>query len=285
AAVANGGNLVEPYLVERVIDPDGKVVFTHEPVIRRQVVGSDAASAVAAILEEGVSGTGGARNAYVKGYKVAAKTGTSQKFDVLDANGNSFLRIGSCVAFAPSDDAEIAAIIVADEPETAKYGAIVAAPYISSLLSSVLPYIEAKTDGKPAPEPVAVDDFVSLTVVQARAAAKSGALPVRVIGDGNTVVGQFPAPGTLLDPATGSVLLYTDGAEQETVSVPRVSGLSPVEANAAILSVGPNIEYFGIGDPLGHTDASVTSQSLPPGETVPAGTVIRITVLYPDDAD
>ena len=103
AAVANGGNLVTPYLVERVIDPNGKVVFTHETEVKRQVVGADAAQTVAAILEEGVSGTGGARNAYVKGYKVAAKTGTSQKFDILDENGNSYLRIGSCVCSYLSD--------------------------------------------------------------------------------------------------------------------------------------------------------------------------------------
>ncbi|MBO4284494.1 MAG: PASTA domain-containing protein [Clostridia bacterium] len=285
AAVANGGNLVTPYLVERVTDPDGKAVFTHETKIRRQVVSQNAAETVAAILEEGVSGTGGARNAYVKGYKVAAKTGTSQKFDILDENGNSYLRVGSCVAFAPSDDAEIAAIIVADEPQTAKYGAIVAAPYISSLLTSVLPYIEARTDGTPAPDPVAVDGFVSLTVGQARAVARNAGLSLRLIGDGNIVVDQFPAPGTLLDPTAGCVLLYTEGADRETVSVPRVTGLSPVEANAAILSAGLNVEFYGIGDPLGHADATVSSQSIPPGEIVPAGTVLKITVLYPDEGD
>ena len=285
AAVANGGTLITPYLVERIFDPDGNVVFTHETEVKRQVVSREAAKTVAAILEEGVSGNGGARNAYVQGYKVAAKTGTSQKFDVLDENGNSYLRVGSCVAFAPSDEAEIAAIIVVDEPQTAKYGAIVAAPYISSLLSSILPYLEAETDGKPAPAPTAVDSYVSLSVSQARAAARATSTTVRVIGDGNTVVDQFPAPGTLIDPTTGSVLLYTEGAERENVKVPRVTGLSPVEANAAILSAGLNIELFGIGDPLGHTDAAVTAQSLPPGEVVPRGTVVRITVLYPDDAD
>ena len=285
AAVANGGNLVTPYLVEKIVDPDGKVTFTHETTVRRQVVSSDAAASVAAILEGGVSGTGGARNAYVKGYKVAAKTGTSQKFDILDVNGNSFLRVGSCVAFAPSDDAEIAAIIVADEPQTAKYGAIVAAPYISSLFGSVLPYIEAKTDGKPTADPVPASDFVGLTVRQANTIAKNAGLSVRVVGDGDSVVSQFPAPGVPLDPATGCVILYTEGASKETAVVPRVVGLSPVEANAAILSAGLNVGFFGIGDPLGHVDATVSAQSVPPGTTVPAGSVLRITVLYPDEGD
>ena len=180
---------------------------------------------------------------------------------------------------------KIAAIIVADEPQTAKYGAIVAAPYISSLLTSVLPYIEAKTDGTPAPEPVRVDGFVSLSVGQARAVARNAGLNLRVIGDGNTVVDQFPAPGTLLDPTAGCVLLYTEGADRESVAVPRVTGLSPVEANATILAARLNVEFFGIGDPLGHADATVSSQSIPPGETVPAGTVLKITVLYPDEGD
>ena len=285
AAVANGGELVTPYLVERIVDPEGKVAFTHETEVRRRVVGKDAAVTVSAILEEGVSGNGGARNAYVNGYKVAAKTGTSQKFDVLDANGNSYLRVGSCVAFAPSDEAEIAAIIVVDEPQTAKYGAIVAAPYISSLLTSVLPYLEAKTDGKPTPSPVPADLYVSLSVGQALAAARNDSISVRVIGSGSTVVAQFPEAGTPLDPTSGSVILYTDGAEHETVKVPRVTGLTPTDANRAILSAGLNIEFFGIGDPIGHADATVTSQSISPGETVPLGSVVKITVLYPDDQD
>ena len=285
AAVANGGELVTPYLVERIVDPAGKVTFTHQTEVRRQVVGKDAAATVSAILEEGVSGTGGARNACVKGYKVAAKTGTSQKFDVLDANGNSYLRVGSCVAFAPSDDPEIAAIIVVDEPQTAKYGAIVAAPYISSLLTSILPYLEIRTDGKPTPFPVPADRYVSLTVGQALAAARNGSVSVRVIGSGSTVVGQFPEAGTPLDPTTGSVILYTDGAEPETVKVPRVIGMTPQDANRAILSAGLNIAFFGIGDPLGHADATVTSQSIAPDENVPAGSVVKITVLYPDDQD
>ena len=285
AAVANGGELVTPYLVERIVDPEGNVVFTHETEVRRQVVSREAAQTVSAILEEGVSGTGGARNAYVKGYKVAAKTGTSQKFDVLDANGNSFLRVGSCVAFAPSDEPEIAAIIVVDEPQTAKYGAIVAAPYISSLLTSVLPYLETKTDGKPAPAPIPADQYVTLSVGQALAAAKSNSLSVRVIGSGSTVVAQFPEAGTPLDPETGSVILYTDGAAPKTVKVPRVTGLTPAEANRTLLTAGLNIEYFGIGDPVGHADVLVTSQSVAPGETVPLGSVVKITLLYPDEDD
>ena len=172
-----------------------------------------------------------------------------------------------------------------DEPQTAKYGAIVAAPYISSLLTSVLPYLETKTDGKPAPAPIPADQYVTLSVGQALAAAKSNSLSVRVIGSGSTVVAQFPEEGTPLDPETGSVILYTDGAAPETVKVPRVTGLTPAEANRTLLTAGLNIEYFGIGDPVGHADVLVTSQSIAPGETVPLGSVVKITVLYPDEDD
>ena len=106
-------------------------------------ISEEVANTVADILEEGVSGNGGAKNAYVDGYKIAAKTGTSQKFDVLDSNGNSYLRIGSTVAYTESLDNGICAIIVVDEPQCeVKYGSVVAAPYISSLFSEILSYLQ-----------------------------------------------------------------------------------------------------------------------------------------------
>ena len=133
AAVANGGYLVTPHLIDRLVDDRGNTVYQYETEVKRQVVSTEAARTVAAMLEEGVSGTGASRNAYASGYRIAAKTGTSEKLDKQDENGGFSLRIGSCVAFAPYDDPEIAMIIVVDEPTTAHYGATVAAPYISRM--------------------------------------------------------------------------------------------------------------------------------------------------------
>ena len=99
AAVANGGYLVTPYVVERITDNEGNVIFEHETKIKRQIVNSEVCAVISKILEAGVSGVGGGKNAYVAGYRVAAKTGTSEKTDE-----NRDLRVSSCVAYAPADD-------------------------------------------------------------------------------------------------------------------------------------------------------------------------------------
>ncbi len=285
SAVANGGNLVTPYLVEKVLDQNGKVISEHTPLIKRQVISQDAAKTVAQILEAGVSGDGGARNAYVAGYTVAAKTGTSQKFDILDENGNSYLRIGSCVAFAPAEDSEVAVILVVDEPTTQKYGAIVAAPYISSLMSSVLPYLEVKASGENKVEYETVQELVGLTVSQVKTATRGSALSYRIIGDGECILAQYPASGTVLDSALGSVILYTEDSDLKEGVIPDLLGMNAQDANKAIIDRGFNIEVFGITAGAHGEAAVVTEQSLPPGSTAPLGSVIRVTILCPDDTD
>ncbi len=285
SAVANGGELVTPYLVETISDSSGNTVFTHQTEVKRRVISTESAAIVSKILEAGVSGDGGARNAYVDGYKVAAKTGTSQKFDILDENGNSYLRIGSCVAFAPSDNAEIAAIIVVDEPSTAKYGAVVAAPYVGSLLDSVLPYLEAAQTGEKRAEIEEVPALVGLTVSQVRTAMRASSLSYTVIGNGTKIVSQFPSEGIPLDVSRGRLILYTDGAESQTVSIPSLIGLSPAEANEKLAALGLNVAVIGLQSAPPGSGAAVTAQSLAPGTQVPLGSVVRITVIYPNDRD
>ena len=137
AAVANGGYLVTPYVVERITDNEGNVVFQQETRIKRQVVNSEVCAVISEILEGGVSGDGGGKNAYVAGYRVAAKTGTSEK-----VGDNRDLRISSCVAYAPADDPQYTIIIMVDEPSIGSaYGSIVAAPYIGNVLREILPYL------------------------------------------------------------------------------------------------------------------------------------------------
>ena len=146
SAVANGGYVVTPHVLDKVVDSDGNVIESFDTKVKRQVISESTSKYLSTILEEGVSGDGGAKNAYVLGYKVAAKTGTSQKRDILDENGNSYLYVGSCVAYAPADDPQIAVLIVCDEPlGSTIYGSMVAAPYISNLLEEVLPYLGVET--------------------------------------------------------------------------------------------------------------------------------------------
>jgi stage V sporulation protein D (sporulation-specific penicillin-binding protein) len=140
AAVANGGELVKPYLVQSMSDRDGNVVFNRETQIKRRVMSENSAKRIAEILAEGVAGVGGAKNAYVAGYRVAAKTGTSEKKGKTTTGEEMY--ICSCVAFAPADDPQIAIIIMVDEPTKGiLYGSTVAAPYIAKTLETVLPYL------------------------------------------------------------------------------------------------------------------------------------------------
>ncbi len=275
SAVANGGKLVTPYLVEMVIDKDGKVISEHETEIRREVISEDVAKTIASVLEEGVSGDGGAKNARVEGYKVAAKTGTSQKFDVLDENGNSYLRIGSTVAFAPSDESGIAVIIVVDEPtSTIKYGSYVAAPYVSSFLEKALPYLNYESDK--ITEEREVESFVGLSTVSAKEKLSKLGINYEIIGDGDFIIAQTPENGDVINNSLSKIILYTEETE-DYVSVPALVGLEVSEAVTIAVNSGLNIRLSGNKE-----SGAVVRQSLPVGARVKKGSVIDLEILICD---
>ena len=278
AAVANGGNLVTPYVVDKVIDSEGNIISEHKTKIKRRVISEEVASSVASVLEEGVSGDGGAKNARVEGYKVAAKTGTSQKFDILDENGNSYLRIGSTVAFAPSDTSGIAVIIVVDEPTTAvKYGSVVAAPYVSNLLTKVLPYLEYEsTEEKLNRE---VDNYIGLDIEEAKKRLKSTEFEFEIIGTGSTVISQTPGSDDVITSAHSKILIYTSPVE-DFVNVPSLVGMSLENAVKCAIDSGLNISISGSGN-----GGTVISQSLPLGAIVKRGEVIDLKTLITDYED
>jgi stage V sporulation protein D (sporulation-specific penicillin-binding protein) len=283
AAVANGGNLVEPYLVAKVIDNDGKVISEHQTVIKRRVISEEVAKTVSNILEEGVSGDGGAKNAYVDGYLVAAKTGTSQKFDVLDQNGNSYLRIGSTVAYAPSNENGIAVIIVVDEPQSqVKYGSTVAAPYVSNLLTTILPYLDFNSSSSPSK--YSVGNYIGADIDSVVDGLKKNQVNYVVIGNGSAVISQIPSADVSILKSTSKIYLYTEKRDEEYVSVPSVVGLSIKEANLLLTNIGLNIAISG-GLSEKCTTITVTSQNLPLGAKVKKGSVITLTVLGTDFED
>ena len=283
AAVANGGNLIEPYLVDKIIDKDGNIISKHQTVVKRKVISEDVASTVSKVLEEGVSGDGGAKNAYVDGYLVAAKTGTSQKFDVLDSNGNSYLRIGSTVAYAPSNENGIAVIIVVDEPQSqVKYGSVVAAPYISNLLSEILPYLEFNSS-KESSE-YTVGNYVGKEAQLVVEALKSNGINYVIIGNGNSIVDQLPKADISILKSASTVYLYTEKREDEYVEVPSVVGMSIKEANILLTNLGINIRIDGALSEKCNT-LTVISQNLPLGARIKKGDVITLRVLGTDFED
>lgn len=283
AAVANGGYLVQPYLVDKIVDNDGNVISKHQTVIKRQVISKEVAAEVSDVLEKGVSGDGGAKNAYVDGYLVAAKTGTSQKFDVLDANGNSYLRIGSTVAYAPANEGGIAVIIVVDEPQSqVKYGSVVAAPYVSNLLTTVLPYLEFNSSSESTE--YTVGNYIGSPIDTATGSLKNSSINYVVIGSGNTVIDQIPKADVSILKSTSVVYLYTERKEEEYISVPSLVGMSIKEANTLLINLGFNIKVQG-GISESCNTLTVTSQNLPVGAKVKKGSVITIGVLGTDFED
>ncbi len=278
AAVANGGIEVTPYVVEKIIDENGNVISQHQETEGKRIISDEVANTLASILEEGVSGDGGAKNAYVDGYKVAAKTGTSQKFDVLDENGNSYLRIGSTVAFAPSDGSGIAVIIVVDEPMTSvKYGSVVAAPYVSELLSAVLPYLNYESSNEKIN--IELDDYIGMSVEAAIEAIKALGIPYEIIGGGSTVVAQTPGKTDIITYKNSKILLYTEDGCSDSVTVPSLAGLTLEEAVRCALNCGLNVRIRGSGG------GNVITQSLPLGAVVKRGSIIELYTLVTDYED
>lgn len=283
ASVANGGKLVQPYLVSKVVDANGNIISMRQPNIKRQVISEDVAKTVSDILEKGVSGDGGAKNAYVDGYLVAAKTGTSQKFDILDANGNSYLRIGSTVAYAPSNERGIAVIIVVDEPQSAvKYGSVVAAPYISNLLTTVLPYLNYRSNAESSE--YTVGNYVGASTKAVVDSLTKNEVKYVIIGNGDTITDQIPKADISVLKSVSTIYLYTEKREDDYISVPSVTGLSIKEANLILSSHGLNIRIDGgISDKC--TTVTVISQNIAEGKKVKKGTVITLSVLGTDFED
>ncbi len=286
--IANGGYLIVPHLLKSIKDSDGNVVAEYSTEPLRQVVSTSTTDRVTKILEEGVSGNGGAKNAYVKGYKVAAKTGTSEKLDKYDENGDRPYRVGSTVAFAPAYNPEIAALIVVDEPTNGVvFGSRVAAPYISNLLATLLPYLgyEAEyTEAERLKTEVAVPNLIGVDVESAKSDLSWRELGCEVVGDGPTVTGQVPEGGSNVTLENGRVIIYTsDIAPSSNCIVPELIGKTAEAANRLLINAGLNVHFTGAsGNAEG---AMVISQSVPAGTEVPEGTPVSIDIQYTDTRD
>ncbi|MBE6569756.1 MAG: PASTA domain-containing protein [Ruminococcaceae bacterium] len=285
--IANGGYLVTPHLLSKITDDNGNVIQSYEAEPVRQVVSEEVCERITDILEEGVAGDGGAKNAYVKGYRVAAKTGTSEKKDKVDEYGQYSYRIGSCVAYAPADDPQIAVIIMVDEPSIdSVYGSVVAAPYVSNLLSFILPYIgvEAQyTSEELENQTITLSNYVGATVENSIADLSWRGFTYEILGDGDTVTAQVPAAGSQIAKDEGRLVLYT-GSEVpvENITVPDLTGMTAYNANQALIHAGLNASFEGS---LNGSTATVIGQSPAGGTAVTRGTVVEVTLRHLDLTD
>ena len=230
---------------------------------------------------------GSGKNAYVAGYRMCGKTGTSQKIDKVDESG-TMLYVASFCGYAPADDPEYAIIVIIDEPRAgAYYGSAVSAPVASSIMGEILPYlgVEAKyTDSEYESINKTVPETVGMDVEKAKQTISAAGLSATVKGDGDTILRQNPAAGTA-SPSGGSVVLYTtEDDEQSTVTVPDFSGMSPSEAEQKAADVGLTVDLYGLRD-NNKNGAVCYKQSRDAGETVEYGSVITVYFKYTDVAE
>ena len=283
AAVANGGYLMTPYLVEQITDNNGNVTYQHETEIKRQVISKDVCDKLAVILEDGVSGDGGGKNVYVAGYKIAAKTGTSEKKGTEIRVDNVEPYICSCVAFAPADDPEIAVLIMVDEPSRGVlYGSVIAAPYMGAIMEKVLPYIGVEKDVS-MDNSVKVPYLMGMKLEDAVRQAEDYEYNIIIKGDGEYVTNQMPKGSTVIDRTNKVITLYTGDAKEElSVAVPDLVGKGAFAANQMLINAKLNICIEGTDNYLSGAGAIVIEQSIPAGTMVSPGTVVTVTFRYLD---
>lgn len=277
AATVNGGKLLTPHIVKKIVDTDGNVIKNYDTTVKRQVISKQTSDTVCQILESVVDG-GGGKNAYAAGYRIGGKTGTSQKVAEMLASGKSGLYVASFVGFAPMDDPEIAVLVLLDEPHGSNYyGGTISAPVGGQILSEVLPYLGVEpqyTAEQSKYLQVSVPDVKGKTLSQAKSELSALSLGYRVVGKGDTIVKQLPA-STQTIYKNGIVILYTDKDEEiQKALVPNLKGMSISEVNSTAVSAGFNVTFKGNIK----TSSGVVSymQSVEPGTELDKGSVIEV---------
>lgn len=272
--IANGGKLMQPYVVDSKLDSDGNVVYKTTPTVKRQVISEKTASTVADMMEQVVSiGTG--KNAYVAGYHVAGKTGTSEKIGIEGAY------IASFAGFAPADNPEISILIAIDEPTGDHGGSTVAAPITGMLLEKILTYLNVEPqyeDDELSSISSVAPSLVGKTVGDAKVAASK--FTVKVVGSGEKVLSQTPAAGQQMR-SGGVIVVYTEeNAAKQTATVPNLCNMSMSQANSAAVNAGFNIRLSGTTNSV---EVLSYKQSVNAGEEAEIGSVITVYFKTTED--
>ena len=279
SAIANGGKLMTPYVVSKVLDEKGNVISATQPKMKRQIISEETSQRICKILGEIVNG-GGSKNAYVAGYRVAGKTGTSEK----RATANEDDVIASFSGFAPADDPKVAVLVLLDDPQTdVRYGGTLSAPVAQKIFESILPHLGVEpsyTEEELSTLSRITPDVTGQAVAVAQNKITNAGLKTAIVGSGDKVVMQVPEAGQTV-PAGGTVLLYTDEAEAELVTVPVLTGLTVTEVNARAAQLGLNIQLTGLVSGSGESAIS-NRQSIQEGERVFKGTVVEVNFYYQD---
>ncbi len=278
SAAVNGGNLVQPHVVSKIVDADGNIVESKGTTVKRQVISKGTSETIRTMMGAVVSESN-SKNMYVAGYKTGGKTGTSQKLisNITSADGSSHY-IASYLSVAPIDNPEIAVLVMIDEPSAGQYyGSVVSAHIGADILSEVLPYLGYEpqyTEDELARLSISVPEVVgeSLTVAKGKITNKN--LNYKIVGDGDTVIKQIPSSTDTIN-SGGTVILYTKelDASETTTTVPDFTGLSISAANATAANNSVNIQFSGN---ISSNTVVAYKQDVTAGNTVQKGTVITV---------
>jgi len=273
-AIANDGMMIKPHVVKRFVDSDGNVVkeFGKEEI--RQIVSESTSKQLRDVLESVVS-EGSGSGAYIRGYRVGGKTGTSEK----TPRGNDKY-VASFIGIAPSDDPEIICLVLLDEPTTGVYfGGIIATPVARSIMEETLSYLEIEpsyTVEELATMETTVPNVVGMTVEEANKALESASLKYALDGSGEVVLDQLPKPGVKVN-QNSTVMLYTEEEmKNTTTTVPDLLNMTVNQAATAVSNAKLNINIVGAGSTTSNEAVLSYKQSHEPGTVVEYGTTITV---------
>ena len=277
AATVNGGYLVTPHVVDKITDANGNVIQEIGANVRRQVISQSASEVIRQMMEYEVgNGTGGGKNAYVSGYRIGGKSGTSEQLNMHRRADGDYKKVASFVAVLPANDPEILVYVMLDDPNNARtdYSSILAAPVAGNIISEVAPYLGIATDGEDRSGTiVTVPNLVGTEWSNAQVQLNIQGLKHQLQESQSS---QSAAPVTYQYPHAGSkvpygttIYLYTDTYEGSRTEVPDVTGKSADFARQMLSAAGLNCVVEGSG--------TVQAQSAEPGSSVQRGTIITLT--------
>lgn len=284
-AVINGGYLLQPYVVDKVVDEDGNVVLNNERTVRRQVISEDTSAKMRNALERVVTDSSGG-NVTIKGYSIGGKSGTSQRLSLTGEDDEKQEYASSYVCFTPADDPELILLVMADMPnkEIGYYGSVVAVPTARNILVDVLQemgYYPEYTDEEVANLDVKIP-LLEGSLSNAIATVEGLGVSYEVIGDGTEVVAQSPITGSSIS-KDGCVYLYTETNNTEYTEVPDFKGMTASWANDAAAMYGLN--FVATGASTERDDSVVSKQSIEAGAKVPKGTVVELEFMVYQNSD
>jgi len=278
-AVANDGVWVQPHVVKTIYDKDKKLIKSFDSPQKRRVLDQDVARRLRNILQSVVmNGTG--HNAYLLGYRVAGKTGTSQKYDK-----TSKKYIASFGGFAPADNPEVSVLVIIDEPDPSLYyGGLIAAPVARDLLNDILRYLDIQPQYTAEElkqiefyKEYIVPSTIGMNIEDAKKEIYNNKFNAKVIGSGDKVIDQVPKAGFMLKEGS-TIILFTQEMSQTTVAVPNVVGLSSQDAQKVLSNSLLNIKVKGI-------KGKIIRQNPQPGTKVPIGSIVEVEIADKENAE